>query len=62
MKEFADDNFKYNANGGKFFRTVENTVGKGKICLLRAISPFPAMFSEDFYCRHVYTTACLGKG
>ena len=37
---------------------VENTVGNGEI----AISPFPTVFSKDFYYRHVKTRACLGKG
>ena len=26
------------------------------------ISPFPTVFSKDFYCRHVKTRVCLGKG
>ena len=30
--------------------------------MLRAISPFPAVFSKDLYCRHVKTRACSGKG
>ena len=30
-KEFADDNFKFDGNGRKFFKRVENTVGKGEI-------------------------------
>ena len=29
---------------------------------LWAISPFLAVFSNDLYCRHVKTRACLGKG
>ena len=37
-------------------------VGKGKNCLSRAISPFPTVFSNNLYCRHVKTRACLGKG
>ena len=36
--------------------------GKRRNCLLRVISPFPTVFSEDFNCRHVKTRACLGKG
>ena len=36
--------------------------GKRRNCLLRAISPFPAVFSKDLYCRHVKSRACLGKG
>ena len=31
LKEFADDNFKFDENGTKYFRRVENTVGKGEI-------------------------------
>ena len=30
-KQFADDNFKFNKNGRKFLKLVENTAGKGKI-------------------------------
>ena len=29
LKKFADDNFKFDENGGKFSERVENTVGKG---------------------------------
>ena len=36
--------------------------GKKRNCSLRAISPFPAVFSKDLYCRHVKTRACMGKG
>ena len=31
-------------------------------CSLRAISPFPAVFSEDLFCRHIKTRAWFGKG
>ena len=31
VKEFADNNFKFDKNGRQFFRQVENTVGKGEI-------------------------------
>ena len=31
MKEFADDNYKFDENGGKFSKSVENAVGKGEI-------------------------------
>ena len=58
LKEFEDDNFKFDKkNGGKFSERVENTVGKG-----RAISPFPTGFSKDLYCRHVKTRAYFGNG
>ena len=36
--------------------------GKRRNCLLRAIPVFPTVFSKDFYCRHVKTKTCLGKG
>ena len=36
--------------------------GKRRNCSLRAISPFPTVFSKDLYSRHVKTRACLGKG
>ena len=31
LKEFADDNFKFDENGRKLSERVENTVGKGEI-------------------------------
>ena len=31
MKEFADDNFEFDENGGKFSRREENTVEKREI-------------------------------
>ena len=61
LKEFADDNFKFDENGRKFSKRVENTVGKVEIACLRAVSPFPTVFSKDFYCRHVKTRVCLGN-
>ena len=30
LKEFADNNFKFNENGRKLSKRVENTVGKGE--------------------------------
>ena len=32
LKQFADNNFKFNENGRKFSRQVENTVGKRRNC------------------------------
>ena len=40
---------------------VENT-GKKRNCSLRAISPFPTVFSKKLYSRQVKTRACVGKG
>ena len=31
LKEFVDDNFKFDENGRKLSKWVENTVGKGEI-------------------------------
>ena len=36
--------------------------GKRRNCSLRAISPFPTLFSKYLYYRHAETRACLGKG
>ena len=40
---------------------VRKHYGKRRNCSLRAISPFPTVFSKDLYCRHIKTRACLGK-
>ena len=61
LKEFADDNFKFDENGRKFSERVENTVGKGEIACYKQFLLFP-VFSKDLFCRHVKTRACLGKG
>ena len=62
LKKFADDNFKVDENGRKFSKTGRKHCGKRRNCSLRAISPFPSVFSKALYCRHVKTRACLGKG
>ena len=36
-------------------------MGKMRNCLLRAISPFPTVFSNDFHMRHVKTQGLFGK-
>ena len=38
---------------------VEKHCGKRRNCLLRAISPFPTVFSEALDCRHVKPRACF---
>ena len=55
MKEFADDNFKFDENGRTFSKRVENTVGKEET------AHFPTVFSKDLYGRHVKTSN-FGKG
>ena len=58
LKEFADDNFKFDKNGKKFSNYVENAVRKEEIVR----SPFPTVFLKEVYCRHVKPRACLGEG
>ena len=41
MKEFADDNFKFDENGRKLSKQVENTVGKGEIARYEQFLLFP---------------------
>ena len=38
-----------------------NAVGKGEIACYQQFLLFP-VFSKDFKCGHVKTSACLGKG
>ena len=44
LKEFADDNFKFDENSGKFIKRVENTVGKGEIARYEQFLLFPQCF------------------
>ena len=46
LREFADDNFKFDKNGGKFSELVENTVGKGEIACNKQFLLFPQRFQE----------------
>ena len=41
LKKFADDNFEFDKNGKKFFKQVENTVGKGEIACYEQFLFFP---------------------
>ena len=46
MKEFADDNFKFDKNGRKSSKQVENTVGKGEIACHEQFLLFPQCFQK----------------
>ena len=46
MKEFADDNFKFDENGKKLSKWVENTVGKGEIARYEQFLLFPQCFQK----------------
>ena len=46
LKEFADDNFKFDENGRKLSKWVENTVGKGEIAGYEQFLLFPQCFQK----------------
>ena len=46
LKEFADDNFKFDKNGRKLSKWVENTVGKGEIARYEQFLLFPQCFQK----------------
>ena len=46
LKELADDNFKFDENGRKFSKRVENTVGKGEIARYEQFLLFPQCFQK----------------
>ena len=69
LKEFADDNFRFDENGGKFSERVEKTVGKGEIAVGKGeiaryeqFFLFSTEFSRDFSCRHVKPRGLFWKG
>ena len=62
LKEFADDNFKFDENGRKLYKKGRKHWGTMRNCSYKTISTFPTVYSKDLYCRHVKTRACLGKG
>ena len=41
LKEFADDNFKFDENGRKLSKRVKSTVGKGEIARYEQFLLFP---------------------
>ena len=46
LKEFADDKFKFDENGRKFSKWLENTVGKGEIARYEQFLLFPLCFQK----------------
>ena len=53
LKELADNNFKFDKNGSKLSKWVKK---------LRAISPFPTVFSKGLFPRGVKRCHCVGMG
>ena len=46
LKEFADDNFKFDENGRKLSKQVENTLGKGEIACYEQFLLFPQCYQK----------------
>ena len=46
LKEFADDNFKFEESGRKISKLVENTMGKGEIARNEQFLLFPQCFQK----------------
>ena len=46
LKEFADDSFKFDENGKKFSKWVENTVGKEEFARYGQFLLFPQGFQK----------------
>ena len=46
LKESADNNFKFDENGRKLSKRVENTVGKGEIARYEQFLLFPQCFQK----------------
>ena len=49
MKDFADDNFRFDENGRKLSKPVENTVGKGEITPHEQFLLSPQFFQKAFF-------------
>ena len=46
MKEFADDNFKFDENGREFLKMVENTVEKREVACYEQFLLFTQCFQK----------------
>ena len=46
LKELADNNFRFDENGRKLYKRVENTVGKGEIAGYEQFLIFPQCFQK----------------
>ena len=47
LKDFADNNLKFDENGRKFSKPVENTLGKGEIACYEQFLLFPQGFLKN---------------
>ena len=48
MKEFADDNLRFDENGRQFSKKLQNTVGKGEIAHYEQFLLFPQCFQKTW--------------
>ena len=62
MKEFAGDNFKFDENGRRFSKWVENTVGKGEIARVEQFLLFPQSFFKGLVLQTRKNQGLFGKG
>ena len=60
LKDFADDNFKFDKNGSRLSKWVDNIVGKEAISYEQFLL-FP-VFSKDLFPRGVKRCHCVGMG
>ena len=49
LKDFSDDNFKFDENGRKLSKPVESTVGKGEIARYEQFLLFPQCFQKAHF-------------
>ena len=49
LKQFADENFKFDENGENFSNRLENTVGKGEIARYEQFLLFPQRFLKKIF-------------
>ena len=48
MKEFADDNFRFDESGGKLSERIENNAGNGEIACYKQFLLFPQCFQKTY--------------
>ena len=62
LKQSADDSFKFDENSRKFFKRVENTVGKGEIARYEQFLLFPQCFKKACFLGASKGVIVLGMG
>ena len=62
MKEFSNDNSKFDEKGKKLSKRVENTVGKGEIAHYEQFLLFPQCFQKTNTAEKQKPVGCLEKG